>query len=184
MKVSFGLAEVDFFEATWPIELISTIPAPQYEVPADKRWRRVAHKLIDVQPNDILIVTSSFQISNALNSIVEFVAGLVITPDATGTCGVELLSSVSAASESASSKFLTRFTGKNVTPNQCTNFPFGGEHHSPFPLSTQYKVPEGVSGNQYIAIISYVAGLQPESAGEFVTVDSAGHLQITRIRTT
>jgi hypothetical protein len=169
--------KVDYYEAPRPIELISTIPAVNYLVGQDRHFRRVAHVLIpDVQPGDILTIASNFEITNDLNSLVEFVAGLVLTPDSSGTAGLELMSSLSAATMSPSGKFVTQFPGYNLTQN-------GKMHHGMFPMNAIYKVPEGVSGDQYVAVICYVAGLQYWPTSQAVTVEPyAGWLQVKRER--
>jgi hypothetical protein len=175
---------VDYYEAQRPIEIITSIPAVNYSLGQDRHFRRVAHVMIpDVKPGDILSIASSFEITNDLPTLVEFVAGLVLTPDATGAAGVELLSSLSGQTQSASGKFITQFSGYNLTPNQNANFPNGAMHHGIFPLNAVYRVPEGVSGDQYVAIISYVAGLQHWPTSQTVKVEPyAGWLQVKRER--
>jgi hypothetical protein len=170
----------DYYQASTPIELVSTIPAVNYNIGSDRHFRRVAHVLIpNLKPGDILTISSNFEITNDLGTIAEFAAALVLTPTSTGTAGLENMGSLSNSNEPSSGKFITRFPGYNLTPNQGTNFPHGGMHHGMMPLNAVYKVPEGVSGNQYVAIMSYVAGSQYWPTSEYVTVEPyAGWLQV------
>lgn len=140
-------------------ELISSIPAKNYNTGPERAFRRVMHLLVpDCRPGDILDVAADFQISNALGYIVEFCATLVLTPDAEGTAGLESMVSLSDGTEPARGRFITPMPGYNVTPNASTNFPYGGMHHARFPMAAKFEVPSDVTGDQYVAIISYVAG--------------------------
>lgn len=173
--------QVDFYAAPTPIELISTIPAPNYTTNSQRAFRRVAHLLIpDVQPGDVLDVDSCFEITNDItdnaNDLVEFSAGLILTPASSGTAGLETMTSLSTSSEPSNGKFMTRFPGYNLTENEKM-------HHGMMPLSTKYLVPAGVSGDQYVAIMCYVAGTDSAPTSDFVTVEPyAGWLRVERRR--
>jgi len=168
-----SVRKFDYYEAPYPVELVSTIPAVQYSVGTDRHFRRVAHVLIpDLQPGDLLTIASHFEITNDLNTLVEFSAGLVLTPTDSGTAGLENMNSLSNGTEPAYGKFITRFPGYNLTQN-------GKMHHGMMPLNAIYKVPEGVSGSQYVAIMSYVAGLQYWPTSQAVVVEPyCGWLQV------
>jgi hypothetical protein len=176
--------QVDHYEAPLPAELVSYIPAVNYYSGPQRHFRRVAHVLVpDVRPGDILTVASNFGVTNDLDTLVELAAGLVLTPDATGTAGFENMVSLSSSEQPSSGKMMTRFVGFNVTPNPSPLFPHGGMHHATLPLNAIYRVPEGVSGNMYVAIVSYVAGIQYWPTSEYVTVEPwCAWLQVKRER--
>ncbi len=171
------------FVAPRPIELLQWLPAVQYNSGPERQFRRIAHVLVpDLQPGDILHCAGSFEITNGLGYVVELAASLVLTPDADGTAGVELLASLSNGQEPSRGRFITAFPGFNVTPNVSPNFPNGGMHHAMFPLSKTYVVPEGINGDQYVAIIAYCGGLQYWPTSAAVKVEPyCGDLSVLRL---
>lgn len=137
----------------------------------------------DVKAGDILQCKSNFEASNALGFIVELAAALVLTPNVTGTAGVELLTSVSGSQQPSGGKWITRCPGYNLTPNNCAKFPNGGMHHGMFPLNKDYVVPAGVSGNQYVAIVAYCGGLSYWPTSDAIAIEQwCSDISVTRIR--
>lgn len=164
------------FVAPWPVELISSIPAKQYDSGPGRAFRRVAHVFIpDCKAGDILDCRGSFEVTNDLGYLVELAACLVLTPDAMGTAGLELMGSLSNSNEPSRGKFITRFPGFNVTPN-------GGMHHAYFPLSAHYVVPEGVTGDQYLAIVAYCGGRYYTEAESIAVEPYCGSISTLRWR--
>lgn len=176
------LAGLQAYIAQPPIELIQWLPAVQYVSGPDRHFRRIAHvKVPDVRPGDLLLCNGSFEITNGLQYLVELAAALVLTPCAQGTAGVELMPSLSSGQEPPDGRFVTGFSGFNVTPNQCQQFPYGGMHHAIFPMGTSYVVPAGVSGDQYLAVIAYCGGLQAWPTTAAVKVEPlCGRLSVLR----
>ena len=173
------------FVAPWPCELVSSLPAVQYSAGTDRHWRRIAHVLVeDVAAGDILQCKSCFEVTNDLPFIVELAACLILTPCSTGTAGLEFLASVSGAQEPSNGRFITRCPGYNLTPNSCPKFPNGAMHHGMFPLSKDYVVPAGVSGNQYVAVMAYCGGLNYAPTSDLITVEPwCSDLSVTKVRT-
>jgi hypothetical protein len=164
------------YVAPWPCELVTNIPAVQYNSGTERHWRRVIHCLVpDVQPNDILQCKACFEVTNNLGFVVELAAAMLLTPQAAGTAGIENLTSVSSPQEPSDGKFITRCPGFNVTPQM---------HHAMFPLAKDYIVPEGASGDQYVAIMAYCGGLQYWPTSHSIVVEQwCADISVTRIRT-
>ena len=167
----FVAAKPELFVSPWPAELVPDMHAKQYLSGPERAFTRIAHvKVPNCQPGDILSCKAYFQASNALGYNVELAACLVLTPYVNGVAGMHQLSSLSNADEPPDGKFITRFPGFNVTPNSCTKFPHGGMHHAYYPLVADYLVPEGVSGDQWVAIVAYAGGILT-STNERMKVD-------------
>lgn len=182
----FQVYKPDLYVAPWPVELVSTMPAAHYEVGQDRQFVRIAHLLVpDLLPGDKLLCSGSFGMTNDLPFLVELAAGLLLTPSATGTCGLELLPSVSDIGvEPSGGRFITRFVGFNVTPNEVEpQFPHGGMHHALWHLTKGYVVPQGVNGDHYVAIIAYCAGEELWPTSDIVTIEPmCSDLSVMRFR--
>lgn len=169
----------EVFIATWPIELISSMPAVTYKFSEGKfrEFRRLAHVLVpDCSPGQIIDCIGTLQISNNLGELVEFSAALVLTPEIAGVAGIADPFNLSSNAEPPNGKFITRFPGFNVTTNP------GGMHHAPFTRQGRYVIPEGIHGNQYVAYIAYAAGETVDKT-RTVSVDSwCGDLSVIRYR--
>lgn len=167
----------DVYIAPWPIELVTSMPAPNYDSTHPRLFTRIAHVLVpDCQPGDILDCSGTFQISNRLGELVEFSCALVLTPDATGVAGIADPFNLSNGMQPPNGKFITRFPGFNVTSNP------GGMHHAPAHLRGRYVIPEGMSGDQYVVIVSYAAGLQFDSSRTVFVDQWCGDLSVIRFR--
>lgn len=183
LPIKVPISSPDCYIAPWPIELVSSMPAPNYDSTHQRLFTRVAHVLVrDCKKGDILDCSGTFQISNRLGELVEFSACMIITPEENGVGGIQDPFNLSSNAEPPNGKFVSRFPGYNVTPNASVNFPNGGMHHAPFNIHTRYIVPEGISGDQYIAIIAYAAGLTFDSS-KTVSVDKwCGDLSVLRYK--
>lgn len=169
------------FIAPWPIELVSALPAPNYDSTHPRVFTRIAHVLVpNCKPGQLLDCAGTFQASNRLGEIVELSACLMLTPDATGVGGLADPFAVSGPDQPPNGRFISRFPGFNVTPNASTKFPNGGMHHAPFHLHARYVVPEGVQGDQYVAIVAYAAGLSFDSSRSLSVDPMCGDLSVLR----
>lgn len=176
---------VEAFIAPHPVELVSTMPAPNYDVwnGYPRAFTRIAHVLVqDCQPGDLLDVKATFQISNRLADIVEVSCSLVLTPNSFGVAGIVDPFPVSQGIHPPNGLFMKRFPGFNVTPNQTAKFPYGGMHHAPSHLMCDFVVPEGVNGDQYVAIIAYAAGVSYDPANIVYVDQNCGDLSVKRFR--
>ena len=174
-QIKVGGSGPEFFNAPWPIELVTSIPAVNYHTGPDRHFRRIAHVLVpNCAPSQLLDCAGSFEITNDLSGLVELAACMLITPTSAGTAGLEYMTSLSGSAEPANGKFITRFPGFNVTPN-------GGMHHAYFPLQGRYVVPEGMSGDLYVTIMAYCGGLKYWPTSETVAVEPyCGTLSVIR----
>lgn len=172
---------IEAFIAPWPIELTDRIYAPNYDATHPRIFTRIAHVLIpNCNPGQLLDCSGTFQISNRLGDIVEFCACLMLTPSSTGVGGLQDPFNVSGSLNPANGRFISRFPGFNVTPNANSNFPNGGMHHAPFTRHARYVIPEGITGDQYVAIVAYAASTVIDS-NRFVYVDqNCGDLSVLR----
>jgi hypothetical protein len=175
----------DVYIAPWPVELVSTMPAPTYQATAarPRYFTRIAQVMVpDCQPGDLLEVLATFQVSNRLPDIAEFSSSLVLTPDATGVAGIADPTIVSGPAQPPRGKYMKRFPGFNVTPNATANFPNGGMHHAPAHLNCRYIVPDDVSGDQYVIIVAYAASTGYESWRSVFVDGMCGDLSVARTR--
>lgn len=179
LRLPIRVPKPEAFIAPWPVELIATIPALNYNFSTGhyRAFRRLAHVLVpDCQPGDLLDCSATLQVSNNLGELVEFSAALVLTPDSTGVAGIADPFSLSSTAEPPGGQFITRFPGFNVTSNP------GGMHHAPFTRAGRYIVPDGISGDQYVAYIAYAGG-QTYDPTRTLTVDQwCGDLSVIRHR--
>lgn len=170
------------FKARWPVELVPSMPAVNYDATHPRAFTRLAHVLVpDCQAGDILDCDGTIQISNALGELVEYAAALVATPQASGTAGIAdangaLFNTSSELIEPPFGRWVTRFPGYNVTPNG------GGMHHAPLSRRGRFLVPQALTGDIYIAFIGYAGG-QTFDSNRKVTVDRCcGDLSVMRFR--
>jgi hypothetical protein len=139
-----------------------------------RAFGRVSHVMIpDCQPGDEIIATGNFEVTTTLGWM-EFCACLVLTPDASGVCGFNNMASnsVSTTEEPATGRRMTAFPGYNVDSVM---------HHGMFPMTGMIKVPEGWSGDLYVAIISYVSS-NPGIGLNIPVEPFCGHLQAVHNR--
>lgn len=163
----------DTYCADWPVEIVGSIEAAHYDINNPRKFTRVTHvKIPHCLPNDVIDVDSLIEITSEF-PLVEFSAGLILTPDATGTGGiVDYVGSqfkIGQGHNPANGVWITKFPGKNVSLQT---------HHDFIPLSGKVIVPEGMSGTLYAAVIAYVWGPNYSPSGQYVTVEPhAGHIQ-------
>lgn len=176
--------QIETFTAPWPIEMVSAIPAPNYDATHPRAFTRIGHQLVpDCRPGDVLAVLATFQVSNRMTDIAEVAAGLILTPDQSGVAGLVDPFTLSSTAEPPRGRFMKRSPGENVTPNQTAKFPYGGRHHAPAHLMCCYTIPPEISGDQYVAIVAYAAGVDFSSSRQVFVDAMCGDLSIIRIRT-
>ncbi len=184
------ISRYDTYVAPWPIEKVSAVdPILNYTNYIDRAslWRRFSHVLVpDVQAGDILHTTLSLEATNDENYAVEWVCGLVLTPNETGLAGMDSVPSLSGTDTPSGGKLMSRFPGYNVTPQVAPGGSvWHGMHHGMFSLSTSFIVPEGVSGNQYVAAIGYASGSSYTVANDKLIIEPyCGDMSVTLVRKT
>ena len=177
LKAPAPQTKPELFKAQWPVELVSSMPAPNYDSTHPRLFTRLAHVFVpSCQAGDILDCDGTVQISNRLGMLVEYSAALVATPDAAGTAGIADPFNLSNGTEPPNGRFVTRFPGFNVTSNP------GGMHHAPFNRSGRFVVPSELAGDLYIAFIAYAACTKFDSS-KTVSVDAwCGDMSVLRFR--
>jgi hypothetical protein len=182
------ISRYDTYVAPWPIEKVSAVdPIWNYVNYVDRAglWRRFSHVYVpDIQAGDILHTTLSLESTNDEGYAVEWACGLVLTPNETGLAGVENMPSVSGTDTPSGGELMSRIPGYNVTPALAPNGTvWHGMHHGMFSLSTSYIVPEGISGNRYVAAIGYASGSSYTQTGDKLKIEPyCGDMSVTLVR--
>lgn len=183
--ISLAYPVTQVYEAAWPIELVSEMTEVEYSDYTERIWYRIAHVFVpDCRPGDILDCKFMFEVTNDEDHALELSGGLIITPNATGTAGVEDLPSVSTLDQPAEGKFVTRFGGYNVTPAFVSGGGvWHGMHHGEFHRSKDYIVPEGISGDQYVIAACYCGGSTlTDPGGKLIVEPFCGDFTVKRTR--
>lgn len=165
----------DTYCADFPAELISSLEATNYNLTNPRQFTRVLHVQIPYcLAGDVIDVDSIFGITTGY-SLTEISAGLILTPDSTGTGGIQDVSgdqfNIGGGENPSNGVWITKFPGKNVSSST---------HHEFFPLSGKIIVPEGMSGTLYAAVIAYAGGtnFSYHPSGSYITIEPhAGHIQ-------
>jgi hypothetical protein len=140
----------DLYIAQWPCELMAYMPEHTYSVGTERSWRRLLQlEVPDCQVGDRLKVDARILITNDTGTNVEISGGLVLTPQSSGTAGMENLASVSNGQQPAFGRMISTMDGENCTP---------GMHHMIMQRSADFLVPEGFEGDQYVILVAYAAG--------------------------
>lgn len=179
------LVKHDTYVAAWPIELETELPEVNYVSYTQRIWKRVAHVLVpDCQPGDVLQCKFTFEVTNEQNHALELSGGLVLTPASTGTAGVEDMPSVSSTYQPTNGLMVSRMGGYNVTPQIAPGGSvWHGMHHGEIYRNVDFIVPEGVSGDRYVAAMFYCGGSSyTVSGGKLVIEPYCGDMSVTRIR--
>jgi len=177
--------QLDTYVAPWGSNINNDLPIINYSTGSEREWRRVQHVLVpDVQPGDVLSYTFSTSTTNPYGYSVELSGGLVLTPDPTGTAGLENMSSVSNADQPSNGLFMSRVPGYNISPQtDPSGSVWHGMHHGKWTISGSYIVPQGVIGDRYAAACFYAGGSSYTQSGEiFVIEPYTTDMSITRTR--
>ena len=178
--VKTGLIErFDQYAHPAPAELVSTVQAPTYNISNPRNFVRVLEVMVpDCQPGDIIQADSAFGVTSE-HSLAEVSSGMILTPEASGTDGIVDLvgnqTQLSAGEGPTNGVWITRFPGRNVPLNV---------HHDFHPHSGSITVPEGMSGDLYVAVIMYAdAGGYFAPSPRYVSIDTyTSHISATITR--
>lgn len=184
LDLVYGEASKGVFIAERPIEKVSSMSVVNYQSHADRVWYRISDVLIEgCSPGDTLICNFSFEVTNDLSYGVEISGGLIFTKDEFGVGGVDELTSVSNPMLKPSrSEMITTFGGYNVTPQVAGGSVWHGMHHGMVFRNAAFVVPEGYSGDCYVAAAFYAGGSSFTSNGDQLTVESmCGDLTVVKI---
>lgn len=138
------------FITPWPCELVSSMPEHTYSAGTERTWRRLVHLLLpDCKAGDRIEVDARVLVTNDTGTNVEISGGLVLTPQSSGTAGMENLVSVSNGQQPAFGRMISTMDGENCTP---------GMHHMIMQRSADFIIPDGFEGDQYVILVAYAAG--------------------------
>lgn len=144
------IPKVEAFVTPFPVELISTLAAPTYDATHPRNFKRFMHVMIpNCKAGDIIDVEAMVEVTSEW-SLTEFCAGLVLTPDATGTAGIQDLPNdlfaIGLGENPPNGVWVSKISGGNLTLSM---------HHYPLTPGGIIVVPEGYSGTLYVAMIGY-----------------------------
>lgn len=131
--------------------LVERVYAPTYDINNPRNFQRIVHLAIpDCQPGDVITAFSSWAFTLDFNITTEVSSGLVLTPDPTGTAGIQDIVgnqfAIGLGDQPSNGVFVSRFPGRNLTLTI---------HHDFHNHNGIVEVPEGMSGTLYLAVIAY-----------------------------
>jgi len=145
-----------------PCELLVNMPVVNYTT--EQPWVRLGHLQVDVLPGDVLDIDAVFEVTNELSYWVEITGCLVLDGSSTGTSDIDNIPHYYSPATSTGAQLMTPVIGENMGSRST-------EHHHIMRLSKNFKVPAGVTGTKYIAILAYAGGDSVTVPGQTVQLE-------------